>query len=83
MSTDAPIPLPEEGADAENALRQAQTQVHVPRITIKYCTQCQWMLRAAYVCAFTPSSLDSDVYLRLQPVNFLFRLFSLLPIDSH
>ena len=25
------------------------TQVHLPRVTIKYCTQCKWMLRAAYV----------------------------------
>ena len=24
-------------------------QVHLPRVTIKYCTQCKWMLRAAYV----------------------------------
>lgn len=23
--------------------------VHLPRITITYCTQCKWMLRAAYV----------------------------------
>ncbi|CRG90391.1 hypothetical protein PISL3812_07435 [Talaromyces islandicus] len=24
------------------------SQVHLPRITIKFCTQCKWMLRAAY-----------------------------------
>ncbi|BDD54575.1 hypothetical protein MPDQ_000276 [Monascus purpureus] len=26
----------------------SNTQVNLPRITIKYCTQCKWMLRAAY-----------------------------------
>ncbi|EEH19095.1 hypothetical protein PABG_01414 [Paracoccidioides brasiliensis Pb03] len=23
-------------------------RIHLPRVTIKYCTQCKWMLRAAY-----------------------------------
>ena len=27
----------------------ATERVYLPRITIKYCTQCKWMLRAAYV----------------------------------
>ena len=27
------------------------SRVFLPRIAIKYCTQCKWMLRAAYVCA--------------------------------
>lgn len=27
----------------------ALDRVHLPRITIKFCTQCRWMLRAAYV----------------------------------
>ena len=26
--------------------------LHLPRIAIKYCTQCKWMLRAAYVWIF-------------------------------
>jgi len=26
----------------------ASVQVPLPRVTIKYCTQCRWMLRAAY-----------------------------------
>jgi len=26
----------------------ASAQVHLPRITIRYCTQCNWMLKAAY-----------------------------------
>ncbi|KAH7038148.1 Rdx family-domain-containing protein [Microdochium trichocladiopsis] len=24
------------------------TPIHLPRVTIKFCTQCKWMLRAAY-----------------------------------
>lgn len=27
-------------------------RVYLPRITIKYCTQCKWMLRSAYVRPF-------------------------------
>lgn len=29
---------------------RGSARVTLPRITIKYCTQCKWMLRAAYVC---------------------------------
>ncbi|KAK2744111.1 hypothetical protein FQN55_006979 [Onygenales sp. PD_40] len=25
-----------------------EAPVHLPRVTIKYCTQCKWLLRAAY-----------------------------------
>ena len=35
------------------------TQVHLPRVTIKYFTQCKWMLRAAYV--FPPPPLSHTV----------------------
>lgn len=28
-----------------------------PRVTIEYCTQCKWMLRAAYVRLSFPSFL--------------------------
>lgn len=27
----------------------ATANVHLPRISIQFCTQCRWMLRAAYV----------------------------------
>lgn len=27
----------------------ALANVHLPRISIQFCTQCRWMLRAAYV----------------------------------
>ena len=29
--------------------KTALEHVHLPRITVKFCTQCRWMLRAAYV----------------------------------
>ncbi|PGH19209.1 hypothetical protein AJ80_04180 [Polytolypa hystricis UAMH7299] len=39
----------ESKAQAANPLSDgAAVQVHLPRITITYCTQCKWMLRAAY-----------------------------------
>ncbi len=28
---------------------KAEPSLHLPRITIAFCTQCKWMLRAAYV----------------------------------
>lgn len=35
---------------ARDVSRQAATEiVSLPRITIEFCTQCRWMLRAAYV----------------------------------
>jgi len=29
----------------------------LPRVTIRFCTQCKWLLRAAYVCIFSASGL--------------------------
>lgn len=29
--------------------RESNNPVNLPRITIQFCTQCKWMLRAAYV----------------------------------
>ena len=37
-------------------------QVHLPRVTIKYCTQCKWMLRAAYVRP-SPSQYHTHTYI--------------------
>lgn len=34
---------------ASSSESTAVSRVHLPRITIKFCTQCRWMLRAAYV----------------------------------
>ncbi|KAJ9212480.1 hypothetical protein DTO166G4_5972 [Paecilomyces variotii] len=39
---------PGPSAQNPNADGGVSTQVYLPRITIKYCTQCKWMLRAAY-----------------------------------
>lgn len=52
---------PGEGQEedlAESPLsKEAHAQVHLPRVAIKFCTQCKWMLRAAYVSVeFFPSS---------------------------
>ncbi|KAF7585686.1 hypothetical protein BBP40_010284 [Aspergillus hancockii] len=37
------------------------TQVHLPRITIKFCTQCKWMLRAAYFAQELLSTFSTDL----------------------
>ncbi len=35
---------------ADGQLQQTQSaSTPLPRVAIKYCTQCRWMLRAAYV----------------------------------
>ncbi|CAL8575451.1 hypothetical protein XPA_001374 [Xanthoria parietina] len=31
-----------------STMHEASAAVHVPRVIIKYCTQCKWMLRAAW-----------------------------------
>lgn len=43
---------------------EALTPVHLPRITIRFCTQCKWMLRAAYVCK-PVNLLGTDVHVCL------------------
>lgn len=43
-SNTVPVPL-----DVEHT---ALERVQLPRIAIQFCTQCRWMLRAAYVCTF-------------------------------
>lgn len=52
--------------EAPQAL-QEQAQVLLPRIIITYCTQCKWMLRAAYVglSLFNPQ-------IELHALNFTF-----------
>jgi hypothetical protein len=43
-----------------------------PRITIQYCTQCKWMLRAAYVRPpFTYRSSYIYITMRLSPLHFM------------
>ena len=38
------------GTSGATANNNNNDDVGFPRIRIKYCTQCKWMLRAAYVC---------------------------------
>lgn len=45
-------PQPEAPALGSEANPMAMGRVHLPRIAIKFCTQCRWMLRAAYVGPF-------------------------------
>ncbi|KAF9886824.1 hypothetical protein FE257_011071 [Aspergillus nanangensis] len=40
---------------------QATQSLHLPRITIKYCTQCKWMLRAAYFAQELLSTFSTDL----------------------
>ncbi|KAJ5934150.1 hypothetical protein N7466_003697 [Penicillium verhagenii] len=35
--------------------------VHLPRISIKFCTQCRWMLRAAYFAQELLSTFGTDL----------------------
>lgn len=47
----APEANPKDKAQAQDTVQDqtALEHVHLPRIAIKFCTQCRWMLRAAYV----------------------------------
>ncbi|KAJ5106265.1 hypothetical protein N7456_002940 [Penicillium angulare] len=36
-------------------------RVHLPRISIKFCTQCRWMLRAAYFAQELLSTFNTDL----------------------
>lgn len=46
--TDAPIEM-------------APTRAHRPRIAITYCTQCQWLLRAAWMAQELLSTFRDDI----------------------
>lgn len=55
--------LPLTAAAAPAAVPAATAPYPLPRVTIRFCTQCKWMLRAAYVgsspiysCAGLPST---------------------------
>ena len=39
-------------AKAAEGLSVMQQNVKLPRVVITFCTQCRWMLRAAYVSCF-------------------------------
>lgn len=66
---------------SQDTASDASTTVNLPRVTIKFCTQCKWMLRAAYVCFLhlrtpsMPSLVNSPLYSALSqltaPLSFL------------
>lgn len=72
-------------ASTRNSELESLARVQLPRITIKYCTQCKWMLRAAYVGTFfslrTSNSLHTSSHSSVAwkyrvvcvQVNYLFR----------
>ncbi|CAI7573730.1 unnamed protein product [Penicillium palitans] len=39
----------------------ATANVHLPRISIQFCTQCRWMLRAAYFAQELLSTFGTDL----------------------
>ncbi|OGE49466.1 hypothetical protein PENARI_c021G00192 [Penicillium arizonense] len=41
--------------------KTALEHVHLPRISIKFCTQCRWMLRAAYFAQELLSTFSTDL----------------------
>ena len=53
-------------ADSNPPIRTAQSAVRLPRVTIQFCTQCKWNLRAAYVNhppSLPPPPLPSPLHL--------------------
>ena len=40
-----------DGDGNEDGIHQVDG-IKLPRVSIQFCTQCKWMLRAAYVCVF-------------------------------
>ncbi|KAJ5861212.1 uncharacterized protein N7529_008522 [Penicillium soppii] len=44
-----------------NEKKTTLEHVHLPRITIKFCTQCRWMLRAAYFAQELLSTFGTDL----------------------
>jgi len=50
----------------------------LPRVTIQFCTQCKWLLRAAYVCSYSSrQSMDkNNAYIKTQYAQELLSTFS-------
>ncbi|KAJ5084857.1 hypothetical protein NUU61_009436 [Penicillium alfredii] len=67
-SVSNPAPAPASAASAPAPSQQshpsaatALEQVLVPRIAIEFCTQCRWMLRAAYFAQELLSTFSTDL----------------------
>ncbi|KAB8074662.1 Rdx family-domain-containing protein [Aspergillus leporis] len=59
MATPTPLEQPQQRTPpADNVVSE---QVYLPRITIEFCTQCKWMLRAAYFAQELLSTFGTDL----------------------
>ncbi|KAJ5187791.1 hypothetical protein N7449_010785 [Penicillium cf. viridicatum] len=47
--------------NTDNSDKIAPANVHLPRISIQFCTQCRWMLRAAYFAQELLSTFGTDL----------------------
>ncbi|KAJ5976787.1 hypothetical protein N7501_000129 [Penicillium viridicatum] len=57
-STQTSKPLDSNTDNSENI---APANIHLPRISIQFCTQCRWMLRAAYFAQELLSTFGTDL----------------------
>ncbi|KGO43165.1 Selenoprotein, Rdx type [Penicillium expansum] len=57
-STQTSIPL---DSTPDNSDKITPANVHLPRISIQFCTQCRWMLRAAYFAQELLSTFSTDL----------------------
>ncbi|OQD64915.1 hypothetical protein PENPOL_c007G05109 [Penicillium polonicum] len=57
-STQTSKPLDSNADSSDNI---APANVHLPRISIQFCTQCRWMLRAAYFAQELLSTFGTDL----------------------
>ena len=42
-------------------VREEQTLEHHPRVEIRYCTQCRWILRAGWLAQELLSTFDTEI----------------------
>ncbi|KAJ5964096.1 uncharacterized protein N7479_003972 [Penicillium vulpinum] len=61
MAEATPAPLPLIDSKSEDSEKTAPVDVHLPRISIQFCTQCRWMLRAAYFAQELLSTFSTDL----------------------
>ncbi|KAJ5893325.1 hypothetical protein N7495_005016 [Penicillium taxi] len=52
---------PASNTGPNTMLKHAELTTHLPRIAIKFCTQCRWMLRAAYFAQELLSTFGTDL----------------------
>ncbi|KAJ5503619.1 hypothetical protein N7463_006493 [Penicillium fimorum] len=61
MAESTPTPLPLIASTPNNTDKVEPVNVHLPRISIQFCTQCRWMLRAAYFAQELLSTFNTDL----------------------